>query len=105
MLIRADLAPLKRGTVDGDELCEIPGVGPVSVTAARALLGESILKLVITRGVDVLNVTHLGRGPTAAQRVALLFQQPGCTVEGCHRTRCEIDHRHDYAQTHRHPRR
>jgi BarA-like signal transduction histidine kinase len=39
---------------------------------ARDLLGESIVKLVITNGVDVANVTHLGRGPTAAQRIALL---------------------------------
>ena len=66
----------------------------------RELLGESILKLVITKGIDVLNVTHLGRGPTEAQRVALLFQQPACSVEGCTRSRCEIDHRDDYARTH-----
>jgi hypothetical protein len=45
-------------------LCEITGVGPVPVEVARRLLGESILKLVITNGVDVANVTHLGRGPT-----------------------------------------
>ena len=100
MLIRVDLEALKRGAVEGDELCDIPGLGPIAVSAARELLGESILKLVITKGVDVVNVTHLGRGPTEAQRIALLFQQPGCTVEGCHRTRCEIDHRHDWARTH-----
>jgi hypothetical protein len=99
LLIRADLEALKRGTVEGDELCEIAGIGPIAVSAARELLGESILKLVITKGVDVLNVTHLGRGPTEAQRVALLFRQPGCSVEGCNRTRCEIDHRVDYART------
>jgi hypothetical protein len=39
---------------------------------ARDLLGESIVKLVITNGVDGADVTHLGRGPTAAQRIALL---------------------------------
>jgi hypothetical protein len=100
MLIRADLEALKRGTVERDELCDIPGLGPIAVSAARELLGESILKLVITKGIDVLNVTHLGRGPTEAQRVALLFQQPVCSVEGCTRSRCEIDHRDDYARTH-----
>ena len=99
MLLRVDLQALQRGVVDGDELCEIPGVGPIAVSAARDLLGESVLKLVITRGVDVVNVTHLGRGPTDAQKVALLFRQPLCTVEGCYRTRCENDHRHDYAHT------
>ena len=53
-------------------MCEITGVGPIAVSVARSLLGESVLKLVITRGVDVLNVTHLGRGPTVAQRIAAL---------------------------------
>jgi hypothetical protein len=96
MFIRVDLEALKRGEVDGDELCEIPGVGPLAVSAARQLLGDSILKLVITRGVDVVNVTHLGRGPTIAQEVALLFRQPLCTVEGCYRTRVEYDHTLDW---------
>jgi hypothetical protein len=98
-LIRVDLAALRSGEVHDEELCEIAGIGPIPVSVARELLGESILKLVITKGVDVLNVTHLGRGPNAAQRVALLWASPGCTVEGCARTRVEIDHRIPYAQT------
>jgi hypothetical protein len=69
------------------------------VSAARNLLGESILKLVITKGVDVLHVTHLGRGPSTAQMVALLWQQPGCIVEGCDRTHREVDHREDWVKT------
>ncbi|MET0711929.1 MAG: HNH endonuclease signature motif containing protein, partial [Jiangellaceae bacterium] len=56
-------------------------------------------KLIITDGVDVLNVTHLGRGPTAAQRAALLWMNPTCSVDGCHRTRVEWDHREPWAQT------
>jgi len=50
-------------------------------------------RYVITKGVDVLDVTHLGRGPNAAPRVARLWSAPACTVEGCVRTRAEIDHR------------
>jgi hypothetical protein len=98
-LIRVDLAALRSGGLDDGELCEIAGIGPIPIGVAQELLGESILKLVITKGVDVLNVTHLGRGPNAAQRVALLWASPGCTVEGCARTRVEIDHRIPYAQT------
>jgi hypothetical protein len=90
---------LSSGELGDGELCEIAGIGPIPVSVARELLGESILKLVITKGVDVLNVTHLGRGPNAAQRVALLWSSPGCSVEGCARTRVEIDHRIPYAQT------
>jgi len=100
-LLRVDLAALRRGAVAGGELCEISGVGPVPVSVAQELLGEAVLKLVITRGVDVCNVTHLGRGPTAAQRVALAWASPGCTVEGCWRTRIEYDHREPWSRTRR----
>jgi hypothetical protein len=82
-LLRVDLGALVRGRVTGDELCEVAGVGPISIRAARDLLGESIVKLVITNGVDVANVTHMGRGPTAAQRIAMLWRSPGCEVQGC----------------------
>jgi hypothetical protein len=98
-LLRVDVQALRRGQVAGDERCEISGVGPVPVTVARELLGEAILKLVITDGVDVLNVTHLGRRPTAAQKAALLWMNPTCTVQGCSRTRLEWDHRQPWAAT------
>jgi hypothetical protein len=99
-LLRADVEALQRGKVQGDELCEITGVGPIPVERARALLGEAVIKLVLTKGVDVLNVTALGRGPTAAQKVALAWTMPTCTVEGCSRTHTEYDHRIDWAETH-----
>jgi hypothetical protein len=101
-LVRVDHTALVRGTVEGDEICEIPGLGPIPATTARELLGDSILKLVITKGVDVVNVTHLGRGPTVAQRVALWWQAPECTAEGCTRARwLENDHELGWAQTKR----
>jgi hypothetical protein len=98
-LLRIDAAALRRGRVDGQELCEIAGVGPVPVSVARDLLGEAIVKLVITNGVDVANVTHLGRGPTTAQKIALMWTNPTCNAEGCHRRRIEYDHRKPWAQT------
>ncbi|HEX6578089.1 MAG TPA: hypothetical protein VF082_06945, partial [Jiangellaceae bacterium] len=98
-LLRIDIEALRRGAVAGQELCEIRGVGPVPVPVAAGLLGQAVLKLVITRGVDVLNVTHLGRGPTAAQKIALAWASPGCTVEGCWRTRIEPDHRQPWEDT------
>ena len=98
-LLRVDAAALRRGRVDGDELCEIAGIGPVPVTVARDLLGEAIVKLVITRGVDVANVTHLGRGPTVAQKIALMWTNPTCLADGCHRRRIEYDHRTPWSHT------
>lgn len=98
-MIRVDLTALIRGEATGDEICEIAGIGPISVTEARALLGDSILKLVCTRGVDVHNLTHLGRGPTRAQELAVLWAGTTCRVAGCHRTHIEFDHRVPYTET------
>ena len=66
------------------------------------LLGESVLHLVITCGQDVATVVHLGRGPNAAQQIALLWTQPDCTRLGCDQswTHAQVDHRTPWAQTH-----
>ncbi len=100
-LLRLDVEALRRGSVEGDEICEIAGLGPIPVSVARELLGDAVLKLVITKGVDVINVTHLGRSPTVAQQVALWWQSPTCTAEGCTRSRrLENDHEIGWAKTH-----
>ena len=91
-LLRLDVEALWRGYMEGDELCEITGLGPIPVEIAKTLLGDAVLKLVITKGVDVLNVTSLTRGPTQAMRYAKLWTSPMCIVEGCTRTIVEHDH-------------
>jgi hypothetical protein len=64
------------------------------------MLGDAILQLVITKGVDVMNVTHLGRGATAAQRIALLWSKPKCANAACSSRFVQIDHRDPWANTH-----
>src|SRR5262249_370109 len=87
-----------RGYVEGDEVCEISGLGPVPVRVAQDLLGDAVLKLVITKGVDVANVTHLGRACTMAQKAALWWRSPICDGLDCNRTqRLEIDHETGWA--------
>jgi hypothetical protein len=98
-ILHVDLEAIVRGWTEGDELCEIPGLGPIPVRVARELLGDAILKLVITKGVDVMNVTHLGRGATAAQRIALLWSKPKCANVACSSTFTQIDHREPWATT------
>jgi len=99
-LVRCDLAALQRGAVNGDELCEIAGLGPIPVGTAVDLLGDATWKLIITRGVDVANVTTLSRKATAAMLAALAWRSPVCSVEGCGRTILQIDHRVPWAETH-----
>ena len=97
-VIRVDWDALLRGWVEEGETCEIAGLGPVPVARARELLGDAVLHLVVTRGVGVANVTYLGRGPSAAQRIALLWQMPTCSRLGWNRNaRIQVDHRRPYA--------
>ena len=98
-IIRADVEALRRGRTEGDETCDIAGLGPIPVRVAAELLGDAVLQLVLTNGIDVANVTHLSRKPTVAQRAALAWTNPGCTVHGCTGLRIELDHRADWART------
>lgn len=98
-LVRCDLGALQRGRVAPDELCEVTGLGPVSVPQAIELLGEATWKLVLTRGVDVAHVTTLSRRASAAMVAALAWRTPICSVEGCGRTIVQIDHRVPFAKS------
>ena len=92
--LRVDLEALRRGSTEAGELCEIVGVGPVSVATAKGLLGDSLLKLVIAKGTEVATVCTLGRTIPAALRTAIETRDPKCVVPGCESThRLEIDHR------------
>jgi hypothetical protein len=97
-IVRVDHAALVRGQVEGEELCEIAGIGPIPVRVARQVLGEAVVKLIVTKGRDA-NVTHLGRGANAVQRTALLWRQPRCSIPGCPSTHLEADHILDYTRT------
>lgn len=91
--VRVDAAALRRGYVEGGEVCEIAGVGPVAVATARALLPEAFLKVVIVDAVDVISVSHLGRHVSAHVRTAIEERDPTCVVPGCDVAMgLEIDH-------------
>ncbi|HVN51918.1 MAG TPA: hypothetical protein VMT43_10820 [Acidimicrobiales bacterium] len=120
VVIRADLAALRRGHVADGETCEVAGVGPVPVRQVNHLLttGEGFTGVVgsdstgrITRvahrsqeGVDGQlalealerrshDVTgfHSSRKPNIYQRSALDWISPCCSVEGCDQPRQEIE--------------
>jgi hypothetical protein len=82
-LLRVDLAALRRGGLGPGEVCEIPGAGPVSLSQARKIMGETFLKLVIADGVDVATVCHPGRTVAAVIDTALEERDPTCVVPGC----------------------
>jgi hypothetical protein len=93
MHLRVDLAALRRGELRDNEVCELPGVGPVPLATAVNVLGEAILKVIITDGVDVTSVTHRGRAIPAHIRTALEDRDAKCVVPGCEVAKgLQIDH-------------
>ena len=97
--VRVDHAALIRGRLEGGEICEIPGIGPIPVEVARRLAVDSILSVLVTDGVDVTAVAHAGRTIPAALRRALLERDQTCAVPGCDiREALEIDHIDPVAQ-------
>jgi hypothetical protein len=69
ILVRVDAAALRRGHTVAGEICEIDGLGPVSIDDLRRLLPQAGIDVIITNGVDVFNVTHFGRRANARQQI------------------------------------
>lgn len=91
--VRVDHQALLRGRLEPGEICEIPGIGPIPVAAARRLAEDSILNVLVTNGVDVTAVGHAGRTIPASIRRAIVERDPQCVVPGCDiRDGLEIDH-------------
>lgn len=93
MIWHVQLEALRRGTLEHGETCEIPGVGQVSLAAARHVLGEANLRLVISDGVAVNTVLHMGRTIPAPVESALEARDRTCVVPDCGvAVSLEIDH-------------
>jgi hypothetical protein len=89
---------LRRGTTEGDEICEIEGIGTVSVAAATELIGEGGLQYLIKEGFDIKTVTKTSRVVAQCLDMALLVRDRVCARPGCgNRLGLERDHwRVDY---------
>ena len=95
-----DYDALMRGHTVTGEQCEIPGIGPIPVTLARQLSEDAILKVLVTKGVDVTAVAHAGYTIPASLRTALDIRDPTCIVPRCTvRRNLERDHRNTYNRT------
>ena len=90
-----------RGHLETGEKCEVPGIGPIPVSVARQMADDAILKVLLTKGVDVITVAHAGYSPPAHLRSAVFVRDNGtCIVPRCNRRRhLQIDHRNAYGRT------
>ncbi|MCB9373128.1 MAG: hypothetical protein H6518_10150 [Microthrixaceae bacterium] len=101
LILRVDAAALRRGHTEAGERCDVAGLGPVPLADLRRFLPQAAIDVVITNGVDVFNVTHLGRRTTARQQTVLDLLNIGCTRLGCNATEhLQVDHRVDWAHIH-----
>lgn len=101
VLVRVDAAALARGEVGDQEVCEVAGIGPVSVETARSLLGEGFVTLLVHKGEDITTVTSTTRFIPRKVRMALVERDRTCVVPGCPASEnLEIDHWHtDFARS------
>jgi hypothetical protein len=95
-----DYDALVRGHTVAGERSEIPGIGPIPVSVARRMEEDAYLKIILTRGVNVIGVAHGGRTIPAHLRSALEVRDPKCIVPRCDvRRNLEIDHRESFGRT------
>jgi hypothetical protein len=98
-LILVDATALHRGYTVAGETCLIDGIGPIDVAAARDLLGDAIVDILVKDGVDVRTVAHAGRAANRRQKAALLADWE-CEIRCCGVKRgIEIDHIDPYSNT------
>jgi len=98
VVVRVDLAALRRGRAEGDERCEIDGQGPVPVPVARSLCSDAFVALVFEEAGDIKAVSHLGRTVHRSVRTALVQRDRTCVVPGCTVSwGLEIDHLDPFA--------
>jgi len=92
--VRVGLDKLLGRPADGvEDVCEIPGVGPVPVAHAREVLSHGLLELVVTDGVDVQSVVSTTRHVPKALRIAIEERDGGvCKVRDCDHTRATQRH-------------
>ena len=67
----------------GDELCEIEGIGPVSVAAATELLSEGGFQYLVKEGFDIKTVTKSTRVIANCIDMALVARDRVCARPGC----------------------
>lgn len=87
--VHVDAAAWERGAAEPGDRCEIAGVGPTTVAAARRLASQpgGMLKIAIRNNGNVAGVVNTGRYVPAAVGSALEVRDERCVVRGCTRRR------------------
>lgn len=84
--VNVDLSALDRGYVASGEVCEVRGVGPVTVDTVRRWMGQSDAQLnaIIYEEGSIKDVHRMGRVHIPASlEAALIARDAHCVVPGC----------------------
>jgi hypothetical protein len=81
--LRVDAESLARGAVEGDEVCEIKGVGPVPVSVARSLLPDCVFDVLVRKGKEIVNITGKGHYIPDRLRSAVHERDRHCRWPNC----------------------
>lgn len=94
--VRVDHAALTRGHTMSGEICEVPGVGPLPVSAVKQWMeqGDACITALLVDGEDIRKVVKVGsRHIPARLKAALVERDSSCVVPGCGQTLdLQIDH-------------
>ncbi|HET6262043.1 MAG TPA: DUF222 domain-containing protein [Chloroflexia bacterium] len=82
--LRLDYAAIERGQLQRGEICEVPGIGPVPLKAARQMLVDSKQVVVAVEGNDIRMVKGIGHSiPDKLRRAVYERCDYKCVVPGC----------------------
>lgn len=74
MCVIVDAIALKRGYAAAGEMCEIPGVGPVSVDWARSVMDDAIVDVLVHDSVDIRAYASATRHKPRPVQLALMVR-------------------------------
>lgn len=93
VVVVVDHEALVRGFVDGEERCEIDGIGSVPVSVVRSLAQDCYLSTIVMRGKQPVMAVGKARYIPNRLKVAVRLRDRCCVVPGCDSTfRLEFDH-------------
>lgn len=89
---------IARGALAEGDVCEIRGVGPVSLETARAMAADSILRVLVTKGGQPTAVTPGVRTVPRSLRILLEGRDRTCCIAGCdQKFGLQVEHRKAFA--------
>jgi hypothetical protein len=98
VIVHLSYEAMTRGSLADGDVCEIKGVGPVPLEAARRLATDSILRILVTKGGQPMAVTPGVRTVPRALRLVVEARDTVCIVPGCDVSRgLQFEHRKDFA--------